>query len=233
MMLSLLAPSRSALDRILSGYLEDRPAGLWVAPTWKDATGQQSAGTPANLTASNASPFNGSAAQSSSFNGSSSKVDLPVAAFSSLGDFSIEGWMYWTSASAWKRLIDINNGTGSREITILQYGIGSKFGAILVDGSGSRTLLGASAIPTNTWFHAALTLNATTGAVALYGNGALAASNTTTVRMSGVAPTQAQVGKAYDSQWLAGNVAMIGVYPAVLSAARIKAHYLAGINGAL
>jgi hypothetical protein len=94
----------------------------------------------------------------------------------------------------------------------------------IVTTSGS-TILSGPTINSNTWYHTILTYDGSL--VALYLNGTLVASSTTSGSLSYAAGGNLNIGRknSFDGEYIQGNVSVTRVYNRALSRAEIAQNY--------
>jgi hypothetical protein len=174
-------------------------------------------------------------------------VDLPNGVISSLGtQATFEAWVTWagTASSSWQRIFDFGtsdtgenfstSGSSSTYIFMTPYSgsgtyrVGYRMGSSLGTTS-ERTIDNASALPTNTQVHVALTWNDTTSQANLYLNGALIGTNTTHFLLSQMQDNNNWLGR---SQWpdpaFNGKYNEFRIHNIAMTDAQISSSYSAG-----
>ncbi|HTR41597.1 MAG TPA: family 43 glycosylhydrolase, partial [Pseudomonadales bacterium] len=86
-------------------------------------------------------------------------------------------WVKWNGGAAWQRIFDFGNGTGAYLFLSPMASSGNMRFAITTNGNGAEQQINAPfPLPTNSWCHAAVTLDGSIGV--LYLNGVPVATNT-------------------------------------------------------
>jgi hypothetical protein len=95
--------------------------------------------------------------------GNNQYVSLPAGIVSSLGDFTVAGWVNPAAITTWSRIFDFGTGTSHYMFLAASAGSGPRF-AITTSGSGGEQQLNsATRIPAGQWTHVAVTLSGGTG----------------------------------------------------------------------
>ncbi len=154
-------------------------------------------GSPAYVTGLNGQALN--------FDAGDDYVTLP-AGMMNVNDITIATRVYWNGGSGiWQRLFDFGNNTTQYLFLSPSSPAGLMRFAITTGSYQTEQALETAALPANQWVHVAVTLKGGT-AGKLYVNGALAISNSITLRPSSINPTVNYLGK---SQW-AGDALLNG-----------------------
>lgn len=220
--------------------LADAPVGYWrlgeaSGTVASDSSGAARHGTlGGDVTLGVAGALAADASTAYRFGGVSSVVtvaDAPALAFAGTAAFAVEAWVRLDAAPTTYARLVAHEATGQG--WALQFNTGDA-GVRLVrsDGAGSDYLgWGADAtLALGTWHHVVATYDGAT--MALYVDGALKQTVGST-RAVVAAATPLTLGKAshYPGQYLAGDLDEVAVYATALSAARVQAHYVAGVTG--
>jgi hypothetical protein len=106
---------------------------------------------------------------------------------------------------------------------------------ILTSCCSGTQLVGATTVVANRWYHVVGTYVRATNTAVLYVNGQVDASNTNVTTPPSGTARPLRIGARGDDSSFAwrGYLEEIAVYPAALSAARVQAHYRAGVGGPL
>lgn len=167
------------------------------------------------------------------FDGTSGYVALGTPASLNLtAAWTLEAWVYLTSTPNGAGIISEEYPDSGAVLYELGFGIQAG-GALLsggyYTGSAWYTVVG-SALSLNAWHHVACTWNGTT--LRLYADGSQVATSTPAAgpvaSMNGL-----YIGRSHrnvDTRFLPGRIDEAAIYSAALSAARITAHYDAGIG---
>jgi biopolymer transport protein ExbB len=118
--------------------------------------------------------------------GSLKYLTLPSPIFSTVTNFSFEGWVYLeTVATNWERIFDFGRNTTFNMFLTPSTGTGTtaptyiKRFAITINGNGSEQQISSSSIAgTGAWHHYVVTINASTNTGTLYYDGAVDQTNT-------------------------------------------------------
>ena len=156
-------------------------------------------------------PFSGGVGGSEYFNGTTGYLTWPsgsTAAFGT-GNFTVECWVYLTSAPTLNFIIDFRDATHTTAPIFLWGDIASGVLYWDKDSSGVGAISGTATWNTNTWYHIAYVRNSTTGT--LYQNGVSIGSGTDSTNYT-VVPTTSTIGNRY---------ALSYYYPGFLSNVRI------------
>ena len=150
--------------------------------------------------------------------------------------FSLEGWFRTTAAQG--GIINFTNMQGNSGLTDWDRHLYIESTGVLAFGvyTGSTVVITTpNAVTDGKWHHAVATIGS--GGMALYLDGSLVAtnSNTSSQNYSG----WWHIGWVYNSNWpnapsnyyFSGQLASVAVYPYVLSASQVLAHYNAGRTG--
>lgn len=222
----------------LSDILTDAPTSVWMFDEASGTSAADSSGNGHTATYNAISAYQVAGPSSAIPYGvllapaSSSHVQVPAAGIvvDGTNGVTLEGWVYVISHSDWARLFDFGNGSGTNNLLIVPRDNTGKTASYVFNGS-SAGADASSAISTGAWHHLAVTITAT-GAQTLYIDGVQAATG------SGQNPATSVRNNAYigRSDWstdpyLNGKVAAVALYPKVLTATRVLAHYNSGISG--
>jgi hypothetical protein len=188
-----------------------------------DATGN---GYTATLTGG-ATFAAGLQANAVTLSGNSQYVSLPNGILSSLTQFSICTWVNLSAAPQWARIFDFGTGTTAYMFLTPNSASGTLRFSITTGGSGAEQQLNATALPTGSWQHLAVTLTGTTGT--LYVNGAQVAQNTgmTLDPTSLGVTTHDWLGRSQfnTDPYLTGEIDDFRVYSRALSGGEVAALY--------
>lgn len=161
----------------------------------------------------------GSMDTAASLNGSTGYISVPTSGLPASGaTFSLEAWVKLAANPASAGPILVLGQTGSR--TFFQV---NSAGTVSV-GSGS-TITSPSAISLNAWHHLVATYDGAT--LTLYVDGASVASGASS---SAITYGNAWIGQSLAGAFLSGLLDEVAIYGAALSAARVTAHYNAGVS---
>jgi hypothetical protein len=234
---------RRATAAVGSSYsaavLADSPVGYWrlgegSGITAADASGNGRNGTYTNgVTLGSAGALAGDTDTAATFDGSDDYVALPLdAAFNITGDLTIEAWILPASISASAATGHIFGGYqngGSFPGYALAIGNTVPFQALSFwDGTAWRAA--TTLLTANTWYHVAVSVSGTTAT--FYVNGALDSAPACAARGSwsgGRAIGARSDGSGGATTNWPGRLDEVAIYNTALSAARILAHYNAGI----
>lgn len=213
--------------------LLDSPVGFWpldrVNTLDLSGNGRHLATTEGTPTA------HSDLAPSTLFSGSGQSLYTAAAtALAPSGDLS---WEIWAKKTSGTGLYSVFGAASSGNP--LPWGFdtaGNVWRAFLGDSAGNAAQLAVdpTTIVNGRWYHLAATLNGTT--ISLYVNGAVVASNSTvsSTRVSNGATARNVFVGRYNlsfSQYFPGALFGAAFYGSALSAARVQAHYQAGIRG--
>ena len=229
-----------------STVLSQGPVGYWRL---NETLQPQNTTTAANLGALGASangiytnytsgglpgPFAGSTA--TSFDGVSQRVETPWVAGLNGTSFSVEVWASPTSVPAFGYIISSGDMASPRRGWYLAqddgstFGVGSTYVVRFFNANGTTPSVQYTAPCTNapgTWVHLVLTYDGAVGS--LYMNGTLMSSAAAAYLPPLTAPFT--VGcRSSISQFWPGKAAEVAMYTTALSAARVAAHYNAGMT---
>lgn len=206
----------------------------WTADGWPSLTNDWSAFYPLstdarehrtlyNGTLRNSAAITNDAARGSVLNldGATNFVFLPPSVANAS---TFAAWVKWRGGPAWQRIFDFGAGTTNYcFLTPLASGGGLRFAITTNSNGGERQINAASALPSNSWVHVAVTLDGTRGL--LYLNGAPVATNSAlTIRPWQLLTTSNYLGK---SQWssdplFAGEISSFRIFGRALSGAEIR-----------
>ncbi|HTY85882.1 MAG TPA: LamG-like jellyroll fold domain-containing protein [Candidatus Acidoferrum sp.] len=145
-------------------------------------------------------------------------LPLPVANASTFA-----AWVKWRGGANWQRIFDFGaNTTNYFFLTPQAYGGTMRFAITTNGNTAEQQINTATALPTNSWVHVAVTLDGTRGL--LYLNGAPAATNDAlTIRPWQILARSNYVGK---SQWpdplFAGEIGSFRIFGRALGSAEIR-----------
>lgn len=200
-----------------------------------DATGRGQAATyAAGVAVGAGGALAGDADRAIALDGVDDHVVLPGGFANFSNGLTIEAWVHPTATSSWGRVVDLGNGAMADNIVFTRVGSSNDVRFEVFRGSTSVGIVNAPGVlALNTWQHLAVTL-APNGSVAIYNNGAVAATGTS--QLPGVVHRSANYvarsnwgGDAYYS----GYVDEVAIYDKALDAGRVAAHHRAGASGAV
>jgi RHS repeat-associated protein len=213
--------------------LNDGAAGATTPSAARDWSGQNNTGT----LSSGVSWAPGAA----SFNGTSGVINTAGPVLNTAASYSISAWVNLAStAQDYQTLVGQSSADGGN--VYLEYS--PTFGGwsfILRKADNSATGLGAydyasssTGVAANTWTHLTAVYNASTGAMQLYVNGALAATATDTTPWlaNGLTNIGATANASERSNYTDGQIANVQLYPRALSATDVSTLYTNGRTGA-
>lgn len=239
---ALLAPKS-----YVSAVLADSPLGVWLldeasGTTAVDLVAARNATYTASPTLQAAGPGS-RLPYGATFNGSTQNAvtathaELNVACNSS---WSIEAWVKFTTSGTSIQTFAAWRGTGvsnAEETSVLCVNNGVA-GRVQVNVSNSAansrlTVNSDGGWNDGNWHHVVATAVAS-GVMTLYVDGVSRGTPTSTARVAGNGSarrvTAASNAGSTPGQWFAGSVAALAVYNSTLSAARVAAHYAAGVS---
>jgi signal peptidase I len=152
------------------------------------------------------------------------------------GTFSVEAWFKSTSSTGGP-ILGFGNGTGQNPSTTvdrLLY-LGPNGRVMFGVGATKTTITSTSAVNNGSWHHVVGTYTSGTNGMKLYVDGALQNSNTATpVTLTGIWRAGAEQLTGWTNNptdsYFEGGLDELAVYTSSLSAARVLAHYTAGIT---
>jgi len=219
-----------------SEVLADSPVGYWRLEETTGATAADSSGNARDGTYTG-SPTLGvpgalaiSTNKATTFNGTTQYVAISDnAAFSipTTNLFSVEAWFRTTATGAVRNIVSKVTAANFEWSMFINGAPAINFLVYNAAGGGSNSLQGPASVVANTWYHVVATVNASTNAMILYINGVQVDTNTNTqILANGTSPVN--IGRRPDGTSLFnGSVDEVAIYPTVLSAARVAAHYAA------
>jgi len=219
-----------------SEVLADSPVGYWRLEETTGATAADSSGNARDGTYTG-SPTLGvpgalaiSTNKATTFNGTTQYVAISDAAAFSIPTtnlFSVEAWFRTTATGAVRNIVSKVTAANFEWSMFINGAPAINFLVYNAAGGGSNSLQGPASVVANTWYHVVATVNASTNAMILYINGVQVDTNTNTqILANGTSPVN--IGRRPDGTSLFnGSVDEVAIYPTVLSAARVAAHYAA------
>lgn len=222
----------------LSTVLADSPAGYWklddaAGTTAVDSSGNGHDGTYENTPTLGVTPLitTGNAV---TFNGSTQDVAIPGnAAFNPLGAISLEAWIK-TGTAAVAVILAEQTGSGGGDKFLLRLEATHTIGLTLWDnGDNAHAYAGAVVVNNNARHHVVGTYDGATMRVYIDGAADGAGLAIGMTLESATATFQIGVRKnniGTRSNGFAGTIDEVAIYPTALSAARVLAHYNAGIS---
>lgn len=211
----------------------DSPAGYWPMDETSGTTAFDRSGNGLNGTYSGAVPAGASGPfdRSASFDGADDWVEVPHNSLIAVTDnFTLEIWAYLNSLSICGFIAKTSNNL-PRAFDWRMDDPVSNTKVILLCGNGTVNPSSLSATPrvTGRWYHLAVSRAGTNHSH--FVDGVLDGSNTVTSVAASDAGLPLRIGNRHDAATdMNGRLAHAAIYPSVLSAARIKAHYEAGIR---
>jgi endoglucanase len=158
-------------------------------------------------------------------------ASLPPGILGSLSNFTVVAWVNLTSTSNWSRIFDFGNNTTTNMFLTPQNGTtGTLRFAITTNGGGNEQQINCgSTLTTGVWHQVVVTLNGTTGVLALDGV-AVGTNSGLTIKPASLGGTANNyIGKSqYPDPGLDGRVDEFCIYSAALSPAEIAATYALG-----
>jgi Concanavalin A-like lectin/glucanases superfamily/Peptidase family M23 len=217
----------------------DAPGGYWrldeaSGTTAADSSGNGNTGTyVTGVTLGSPGALQGSSDTSVTLNGNGGYLSVPnSASLSPTGAVSVETWLYLTGyggsfGTSWSRVVSKEGMYG----LFLNYPGGAEgqieWDVYVPEQEGVVTL-DADHLQLNQWYHLVCTYDG--GQVHVYINGVEKATGYATYAISAIYPPVVIGGASGDGP-VPGRVDEVAVYSTALSAARIRAHYLAGTTG--
>ena len=235
----LLKPGRLiAVDSVYAtpqGYaatvLADAPYGYWrlgesSGTAAADGSGYAKTGTYTGgytlaQTGAIGAELDGTSNTAALLNGTTGRVTIPAIALAG-GAITIECWVKMTSAQDGIVLSQSSSGTYLRV-----FAARTPYGQI-VTSAGTGTVTGTS-LTLGVWYHLAITW-ATGDNVRLFVNGSQVATSAGTLAGTLTQTGTVEIGSFYGGIFLNGTVDEAALYNTKLSAARILAHYNAGVS---
>ncbi len=215
--------------------LADVPSGHWRlgdlnGTSATDASGNAKHGTYTGgytlaQTGAIGGEVDGTSNKAVTLNGTTGRITIPSITIAG-SSLTLETWVKMSSAQDGIFLSQSSSGTYLRAFSSrLPY-------AQVVLTSGTYAVTGPTAFTLGVWYHVALTWTSG-GFLRLYVNGVQVAISALTVAGT-VSPaiTAPEIGSFYGGIFWNGLLDEVALYPSELSAARILAHYNAGINQA-
>jgi hypothetical protein len=201
-----------------------------------DFSGNYSTGTATNFdgaygySSSVPTTLSGSDAGSRSFDGSDDYVSLPSGLGQNLTSFTFASWVNWSTPSVWQRIFDFGSGTNVNMFLTPDNGdtFTPRF-AITIGGAGAaeQRINAPSALPTGSWHHIAVTLDAVHTLGTMYIDGVSVSSNSgiTLTPFSLGATTSNYLGRSQYTvdPYFSGDIDDVRIYNRALSAQEIQA----------
>ena len=155
--------------------------------------------------------------QALQFNGISNYVSLPVTIS---GDYTKEAWINTNSLVNFPNILTGNASTG----TALFLNAGK-----LAAGHGPafNQIVDPTPLVAGTWYHVAVTFNATTGVMNLYKNGALVGTSTAPA----YSETLLEIGRFAAANYFSGSIDEVRIWNVVKTAVEINASLNCQLNG--
>jgi YD repeat-containing protein len=223
-------PMGNVLSQTLHGDIANHPTGWWPLNQTSGTTAADATGNGNTAGVSGGVTWSGGAA---SLDGTSGLLtNGPV--LSTTSSFSVSAWVNLTSTSTFYTAVSqtgVNMGS-----FYLQYSKSANAWAFVRTASDSTSAAQASAKaatpPTlNTWTHLVGVFDSSTNAMTLYVNGSVAGTGTATTPWSGAGPLAIGGTKPTGlaaSNFFAGSIGNVQVYPRVLSAGEVTGLFGAG-----
>lgn len=229
--------------RVAQAQCVPKPAG--IVAWWKAENNAVDSIGGANGTLFNGASYAaGEVGQAFTFDGVDDRISVPdVAALHFSGSFSIETWVSPTKYTVGHDGIILLRGDNRTEhdpyvLSILRDG---RISFYIQSNTQEARVSSAAPIPVNVFTHVVATMNATTGEMKLYINGALSNSITTTVRQLveldqsqnpgvGIANTGAFPNTSYNFPF-PGLIDEVSLYNRALTAKEVQDLYNAGSGG--
>ncbi len=111
-----------------------------------------------------------------SLNSTDQSLMLPANMFASVTNFTIAAWVYWGGGAQWQRIFDFGNDT-TQYMFLSPNSVGGTL-RFAINSGGGEQIVETAVMPSNQWWHVAITL--TNNTCRLYTNGVLAATATVT-----------------------------------------------------
>jgi len=158
-----------------------------------------------------------------SLNGNTAHASLPQGILNSANDVTVATWVKLDTITTWSRIFDMGNNTSAYMYITPKSSTGfPRFG--IKNGGAEQIIDGASALPTSTWAHLAVTISGNIGK--LYINGDSVAVNTgITINPSDFGATiNNYIGRSQFAAdpYIKGSIDEFRIYNRPLSSAEIK-----------
>ena len=228
-------------DELLREMLADSPSGLWPLTEVSGTVAYDRSGNGRNGTYTSTVNLGRRVGRVGAVDLAGGYVTVAdAAAFSSHagagGLLTVDAWVRFDTLAAQMQVVskgtsaqyEFDFRTGDTESTALSAQMYSLAGSGLM-----ATTQSAGQVAANTLYHLAFTYNRSAQLLTVYRNGVQMSQDTTSVGNTADGTSALQIGRRADAAGttLDGQIGYVGIYPTALSAARIAAHYAAGIRG--
>jgi len=218
-----------------SVVLADNPAGFWRLDETSGATAADSSGNGTTLNYAGTFTVNQAplitAGRAALLNSGTARKLTSTAIFNANGKVTLEAWVKTTTAVNGE-IICSDDTTGSRYFQWIIDGAGHMTVTLFDTAVGTHARTGAIAVNDNLRHHLVATYDGAT--IRLYVDGAEDGTGTAAVFTLATANSNICIGERFsggaDSNFLVGTFDEVAIYTSALSAARVLAHYNAGIT---
>ncbi|HWB33879.1 MAG TPA: LamG domain-containing protein [Candidatus Paceibacterota bacterium] len=213
-----------SLSKGLVGYWPlDGATTNWTTDKTSDVSGQGNTATMVNMSTTTA-PVAGKIGQALSFNGSSNYITpgTALAATFQNSSFSVSTWvMFRDTSNSDEALVSIGSSATDQQFHMLRRNDKMFMGFFFDDLTGSQT------IAANRWYHITETWDASTKRQAIYVNGVLDASRTSSGSLNVPTGSTLYIAK-YGSTFLPASLDDVRIYNRALSASEVGQLYQSG-----
>ena len=148
------------------------------------------------------------------------------------GDFSLEAWVFPTDTAGFSAILNRGDGASNAasQYELINSLADGHFTFDVFQGAARNTVTAPSTHATGQWYHVVGTRAASSGVNTLYVNGVAVATQTYPGALNAVSPNLALGAAGSGAIPLSGLLDEAAIYARALSAARVRAHYLAALT---